>query len=111
MYPKPAFFNANGNELLLNCGLCRERGTVRTSTTRDTSCTCSKRMNSASVRVEWPTVSTTGKSLVPGFNLRDCIGLLFCCHGFRNRIVRSAMPLLKAANTATIDSLGGAVIY
>src|SRR6185503_13030139 len=76
MYPKPAFFNANGNELLLNCGLCRERGTVRTSTTRDTSCTCSKRTNSASVRVEWPTVSTTGKSLVSGFSLRGRVSSL-----------------------------------
>src|SRR5213592_3962756 len=43
-----------------NCGLWRERGTVRTSMSRATECSFSNAMNSASARVEWPTVSTTG---------------------------------------------------
>src|SRR6185436_16207559 len=60
-YPKPAFFSARGNEALLNCGLCRERGTVRTSTTRDTPCACSRRMNSSRVRVECPSVRMMGE--------------------------------------------------
>ena len=58
MYLKPAFFNDRGSEALLNCGLCRERGIVRTSATQVTLCAWRRPMNSPSVRVEWPIVST-----------------------------------------------------
>src|SRR6267378_7795159 len=54
----PAFFNDRGSEVLLNCGLRAERGTVRTSTTRVTPCARSSSMNSSIGRVEWPTVRT-----------------------------------------------------
>src|SRR5437667_11928698 len=43
-----------------NCGLWRDRGTVRTSMSRATAWALSSAMKSASGRVEWPTVSTTG---------------------------------------------------
>src|SRR5204863_2042751 len=43
----------------LNCGLWRERGTVRTSMSRATEWAFNNAMNSPSGRVEWPTVSTT----------------------------------------------------
>src|SRR6185503_18152357 len=58
MYPRPAFFNDRGSEALLNCGLCREPGIVRTSATQVTPCACRRPMNSPSVRVAWPRVST-----------------------------------------------------
>src|SRR5882762_3584873 len=54
----PAFFNDRGSEVLLNCGLRAERGTVRTSATRVTPCARSSSMNSSIGRVEWPTVRT-----------------------------------------------------
>src|SRR5437016_11961532 len=37
-YRRPTFLNDLGSEVLLNCGLWKERGTVRTSTTRVTPC-------------------------------------------------------------------------
>jgi hypothetical protein len=40
--------------------LWRERGTVRTSTSRLTEWAANKAINSASGRVEWPTVNTRG---------------------------------------------------
>src|ERR1051325_9708042 len=42
----------------LNWGLWRERGTVRTSTSRVTALAFSNALNSARDRVEWPTVNT-----------------------------------------------------
>src|ERR1039458_507086 len=48
------------NWLRLNCGLCRERGTVRTSTSRFTSCAFRSWMNSFIGRVECPMVMTIG---------------------------------------------------
>src|SRR5680860_926369 len=56
----PATSSAAGKVSRLNCGLWRERGTVRTSTSRVTEWAASKAINSARVRVEWPTVNTTG---------------------------------------------------
>src|SRR2546428_13783478 len=56
--PWPA--RATGRVSRSNCGLWRERGTVRTSMSRATECSFSNAMNSASARVEWPTVNTTG---------------------------------------------------
>src|SRR2546430_16885163 len=54
----PAFFSDRGSDVLSNCGLRAERGTVRTSTTRVTPCARSSSMNSSIGRVEWPTVRT-----------------------------------------------------
>src|SRR5438477_7036771 len=54
----PAFFSDRGSDVLLNCGLRAERGTVRTSTTRVTPCARSSSMNSSIGCVEWPTVRT-----------------------------------------------------
>src|SRR6267143_247353 len=54
----PAVFSDLGSDVLLNCGLRAERGTVRTSTTRVTPCARSSSMNSSIGRVEWPTVRT-----------------------------------------------------
>ena len=54
----PAAFNEATNKSALNCGLCRERGMVRTSTTHATLCACSMLMNPLIGRVECPTVST-----------------------------------------------------
>jgi hypothetical protein len=51
-YFKPNFSKCRANEALLNCGLCAERGTVRTSTTQVAPCTRSRWMNSSVVRVE-----------------------------------------------------------
>src|SRR2546421_9959956 len=45
-----------GNVSRLYCGLVRERGTVRTSTTSVTSASRSMATNSSSARVEWPMV-------------------------------------------------------
>ena len=39
-------------EALLNCGLCAERGAVRTSTTQVPPCTRGRWMNSSIMRVE-----------------------------------------------------------
>jgi hypothetical protein len=41
---------------VLNCGLIRERGIERTSTSRFTAACRSNEMNSAIVQVEWPIV-------------------------------------------------------
>src|ERR1039457_2039777 len=54
----PAVFSASGRVSLLNWGLWRERGTVRTSAILVTLCACSRRMNSANSRVECPMVNT-----------------------------------------------------
>src|SRR6185503_135508 len=43
----------------LNCGLRRERGTVRTSTTSSMWCAKSRAMKSSTERVEWPMVNAT----------------------------------------------------
>src|ERR1035437_943453 len=53
-----AVFSASGRVSLLNWGLWRERGTVRTSVILVTPCACSRRMNSANSRVECPMVNT-----------------------------------------------------
>src|SRR6266566_7015275 len=55
----PAATSAAGKVSRLNCGLWRERGTVRTSMSRATEWAFINAMNSPSGRVEWPTVSTT----------------------------------------------------
>src|SRR5664279_946461 len=47
-----------GKASSLNCGLWRERGTVRTSTNCVTPWATSNSMNASMGRVEWPTVST-----------------------------------------------------
>src|SRR5450756_1312944 len=56
----PATSSAAGKVSRLNCGLWRERGTVRTSMSRVTEWAASKAINSARGRVEWPTVNMTG---------------------------------------------------
>lgn len=48
-----------GQPLRLRCGLWRERGTVRTSTSVVIPCPVSMSMNLAIGRVEWPMVKTT----------------------------------------------------
>src|SRR5262245_19858129 len=49
-----------------NCGLWRDCGIVRTSTSRVTPCAISRLMNSSIGRVEWPSVKTvTRSSLAP----------------------------------------------
>src|SRR4026209_2103765 len=50
------FFNESGNDSLLNRGLCRERGIVRTSTTNVTTCALTSAINSSSGRLECPIV-------------------------------------------------------
>src|SRR5437870_8128044 len=72
----PAFFNVRGSDVLLNCGLCAERGTVRTSTTRLTACARSSSMNSPIGRVEWPTVRTGIASPTGSCRDSDCLGLV-----------------------------------
>src|SRR5438876_7831533 len=72
----PAFFNVRGSDVLLNCGLCAERGTVRTSTTRLTACARSSSMNSPIGRVEWPTVRTGIASPTGSCRDSDFLGLV-----------------------------------
>src|SRR5437879_8811551 len=55
----PVAASAAARASRLNCGLWRERGTVRTSMSRATEWAFNNAMNSPSGRVEWPTVSTT----------------------------------------------------
>src|SRR5687768_10213927 len=55
----PAAASAAGNVSLLNWGLWRERGMVRTSMSRVTAWASSSAIKSASVRVECPTVNTS----------------------------------------------------
>src|SRR6185437_15337865 len=52
----PARASVSGRASALNCGLVRERGIERTSTSRSTATCLSKATNSAIVRVEWPIV-------------------------------------------------------
>src|SRR5205085_9198457 len=52
----PSGASEPGNVSRLYCGLVRERGTVRTSTTSVTSASRSMATNSSSGRVEWPMV-------------------------------------------------------
>ena len=54
----PTISSDTGNVSRLNCGLWRDRGTVRTSTTRVEQSAFFWRMNSSFDRVECPTVST-----------------------------------------------------
>src|SRR5689334_9379827 len=61
------------SDVLLNCGLCKDRGTVRTSTTRVTPWARSSPTNSSRGWVEWPIVSTTGGSIESGFGLRATV--------------------------------------
>src|SRR5712691_8555128 len=72
----PAFFNDRGSEVLLNCGLRAERGTVRTSATRVTPCARSSSMNSSIGRVEWPTVRTGIASPTGSRGDSDFLGLV-----------------------------------
>src|SRR5258708_21489291 len=72
----PAFFNDRGSEVLLNCGLRAERGTVRTSATRVTPCARSSSMNSSIGRVEWPTVRTGIASPTGSCGDSDFLGLV-----------------------------------
>src|SRR5271165_4086228 len=53
----PASASAPGSASVLNCGLWRERGTVRTSTSNSTRCAASITKRSASERLECPMVS------------------------------------------------------
>ena len=91
----PAFFNDRGNEVLLNCGLCRERGTVRTSTTLETPWAFRRWTNSASERVEWPIVSISGTdSACAGLEVFDIAALVG---------TQAELPVLKcfAANVGS----------
>src|SRR5712692_2986059 len=72
----PAFFNDRGRDVLLNCGLRAERGTVRTSATRVTPCARSSSMNSSIGRVEWPTVRTGIASPTGSCGDSDFLGLM-----------------------------------
>src|SRR5712691_2749683 len=72
----PAFFNDRGSEVLLNCGLRAERGTVRTSATRVTPCARSSSMNSSIGRVEWPTVRAGIPSPTGSCGDSDFLGLV-----------------------------------
>src|ERR1700694_1317328 len=72
----PAFFNDLGSDVLLNCGLRAERGTVRTSTTRVTPWARSSSMNSSIGRVEWPTVRTRIPSPTGSCGDSDFLGLV-----------------------------------
>src|SRR5216684_6696816 len=72
----PAFFNDLGSDVLLNCGLRAERGTVRTSATRVTPCARSSSMNSSIGRVEWPTVRTGIASPTGSRGDSDFLGLV-----------------------------------
>src|SRR5690242_4933310 len=49
-----------GNRSKLNCGLVRDRGTVRTSATSSTCADLRMPTNSEIVRVEWPIVNASG---------------------------------------------------
>src|SRR5579872_2390630 len=48
-------------EAVSYCGLWRERGTVRTSSSRVTPCSSSSAISSAMGRVEWPMVQNTAR--------------------------------------------------
>src|SRR2546423_11949588 len=72
----PAPFSDRGSEVLLNCGLRAERGTVRTSATRVTPCARSSSMNSSIGRVEWPTVRTGIASPTGSCRDSDFLGLV-----------------------------------
>src|SRR5438477_3343183 len=72
----PAFFSDRGSDVLLNCGLRAERGTVRTSTTRVTPCARSSSMNSPIGCVEWPTVRTGIASPASSCRDSDFLGLV-----------------------------------
>src|SRR5258708_39603360 len=50
--------SASGSVSVLNCGLARERGTERTSTSRSTPASRSSATSSATLRVECPIVKT-----------------------------------------------------
>src|ERR1041385_2387224 len=63
----PSFCKVPGREFWLNCGLCRERGIVRTSTRRRTPWARRSSTNSAKGRVEWPTVRMAGKAVFARF--------------------------------------------
>src|SRR6185503_1604251 len=52
----PEAASGSGSASALNCGLTRERGTERTSTSRSTPATCNSAISSPAERVEWPMV-------------------------------------------------------
>src|SRR3954471_14226299 len=52
-----------GSRSALNCGLVRDRGTVRTSTTVSIFASCRIPTNSSIDRVEWPIVKNTTNAL------------------------------------------------
>src|ERR1041384_2026547 len=54
----PASASSCGSVSVLNCGLVRERGTERTSTSRSTPASCNMPTSSATLRVECPIVKT-----------------------------------------------------
>src|SRR5579871_265990 len=69
--------SAAGSASALNCGLVRERGTVRTSTTISMACSCRSAMNSSMERVEWPMVKTVAMAASP--DTRAPHAALNCC--------------------------------
>ncbi len=58
---RPASFRLSANLSVLNCGLCRECGIVRTFTRRRISYARKKSVNSSIGLVEWPTVQIFGR--------------------------------------------------
>src|SRR5215472_1241394 len=58
-----------GRTSKLYCGFVRERGTVRTSTTKSTPASCRIPTNSARLRVEWPIVNSLASSDVGQLHL------------------------------------------
>src|SRR5580692_2690072 len=68
----PAAAKVCGKTSVLNCGLNRERGTVRTSISRSTADSWSSVISSSAVRVEWPMVKTGLAVLTPGSRRIGC---------------------------------------
>src|SRR5271163_4105409 len=65
----PAAMSGAGSASALNCGLARERGSERTSTSRATPASLSSAISSPSDRVEWPIVRILFAGPVPLSNI------------------------------------------
>src|ERR1051326_4631564 len=94
----PLAASSAGRVSRLNCGLWRQRGTVRTSDSRVTALAFSNAMNSARDRVEWPTVNTTVSDLISVLAARplvDDVG--------NSRSVSSPAPRREASILRTAD--------
>src|SRR5205823_15133850 len=94
-----------GKASALNCGLARERGTERTSTSRSTPASCNSPISSPTERLEWPIVKIVLLGVLRILH-RDCFAsLAMTVNGLSLRGAQRRSNLGEPARSASIHVL------